>query len=72
MKRKDYEKPTMKVAELQHGAQLLSDSNPDVSVGGTLGNGWTDSGDDSWDESSSSGGGSGLGGWTDNGGNPWE
>ena len=72
MKRKDYEKPTMKVVELQHRAELLSGSNPDVRGGGTLGSGWTDSGGNAWDGSSSSGSGSGLGGWTNSGGDAWE
>ena len=45
MKRKDYKKPTMKVIKLQQRAQLLAGST----VGGTLGSGWTDSGDDAWE-----------------------
>ncbi len=72
MEHKIYKKPMMKIVKLQHQSQLLYGSISEVSGGGTLGSSWTDSGGDSWDESSSSGGGSGLGGWTDNGGNPWE
>ena len=75
MKRKNYETPTMKVVELQHVAQLLSDSKREVSSGGTLSNGWNDSSGNAWDGSSSSsdgGGGTLGGGWTDSGGNPWE
>lgn len=69
MKRKHYEKPTMKVVKLQQQTQLLAGSN----VGGTLGNGWTDSGGDAWSGDGSSGGGGSLsGGWTDSGGSAWE
>ena len=46
MKRKDYEKPAMKVVKLQHQAQLLTGSNVDANGSFLLGNGWTDIGGD--------------------------
>ena len=67
MKRKHYEKPTMKVVKLRQQAQLLAGSE----LGGTLGNGWTDSGGDAWGAAGAGGGGGSLGGWTDNGDSAW-
>lgn len=73
MKKKDYEKPTMRVVMLQQPTQLLADSNAGASGGGKLGGGWTDSGGDAWGGSGSSDGGGSLGGgWTDSGDNAWE
>jgi len=71
MKRKDYEKPAMKVVKLQHQAQLLTGSNVDANGSFLLGNGWTDIGGDAWG-GGLPGGGSSLGGWTDSGGSAWE
>ena len=70
MKRKDYEKPTMKVVTLQQQTPLLAGSGS-AAVGGTLGSSWNDGGIDAWGGSSIPGGGSGLGGWIDSGGDAW-
>ena len=46
MKRKDYEKPTMQVVELQHHTQLLQTSG---TVTATR-NGYGDANEQTWDE----------------------
>lgn len=66
MKRKDYEKPTIQVVELQHMTVLLSGSGGKGMLGG-----YTNDGGDAWGGGSGSGGSS-MGGWTDNGGDAWE
>lgn len=68
MKRKEYEKPTMKIVQLQHTGMLMTSN---MRGSGRLGDSWTNSGSDSWDGSGTSGGSS-TGGWTDNGGSAWE
>ena len=65
MKRKDYEKPTMKVVELQQRGLLKLSGGK-----GTL-RGYRNGGGNAWDGSGGSGGSS-MGGWTDNGGDAWE
>lgn len=65
MKRKDYERPTMRVVEIQQQGLLMQ------SGGAKLG-GYRYSNDDAWDGNSSSVGGTIGNSWTDSGGDAWE
>ena len=71
MKRKDYERPRMRVVEIgQRGMLMTSDPEP-VRGGASLGGSYTNGGGDAWGGGSGSGGSS-MGGWTNSGGDAWE
>jgi hypothetical protein len=70
MNKKDYQRPMMRVIQLQKRPKLLSVSG-DANGGGKLGNSWRNSSSDAWDGTSTSDG-SDMGGWTDKGGSAWQ
>ena len=71
MKRKDYERPTMRVVEIRQHGMLMQSGGAEATGKTTLGNSYTDGGGDAWSGGSGSGGSS-MGGWTNNGGDAWE
>ena len=68
-----YTKPSLQVVCLQVRKSLLAGSEKSLQGSARLNTGWTDKGNNPWNNSLSSGEGSSLGnGWKDNGSSPWE